>query len=534
VKLTPYSKVVASGAALLVLAQVIASSFLPRGYALTSATDLITAGLMLCALLASAHNISGCEGRCRLFWILQSVGWGLWLADQALWIVFEIGMHKEVPDLFAGDALLFFAAVPMLAALLLRPHLEPSERNIRLGALDFLLLMLWWVYLYVYFIVSWQYVAPTVHAYDFNYDTLYLIEDLAMAGVLIMLWAQSSGKWRRLYLFFILAIAVDSVSFALLNRAIENGTYYAGSWYDLPYAGAFAMFTLVALQGKGLKAAPPTFKDYKYDAWMAGIATAAVLSLPFLAAVALLDNSLPPVVTRFRVIVSLSTMVILAAMVFIKQHRMGMELRGINDVLQEASLTDPLTGVRNRRYFAATIASDAAQSLRCYADGRDEHTRDLVFYLIDADNFKLVNDTYGHDAGDRVLVEFVRRISSAIRNSDVLVRWGGEEFLVLSRYTDRGDAGTLASRVLAAVSDKPYEVGTDGTMVQQTCSIGWAAYPWLQDDPEAMSYEEVLGLADKGLSAAKRAGKNRSIGILPSGQQNTPLPSHLLKIDLNS
>ena len=74
-------------------------------------------------------------------------------------------------------------------------------------------------------------------------------------------------------------------------------------------------------------------------------------------------------------------------------------------------MTDPLTGLRNRRYFSATIEADVGQALRSHADKHDPHTRDLVFYLIDADNFKEVNDRYGHDIGDVVLVEMARRVS---------------------------------------------------------------------------------------------------------------------------
>lgn len=92
--------------------------------------------------------------------------------------------------------------------------------------------------------------------------------------------------------------------------------------------------------------------------------------------------------------------------------------------------------------------------MRAYAEGYDRSTRDLVFYLIDADNFKEVNDLYGHDAGDRVLVEMSQRISCAIR-TDVLIRWGGEEFLIVSRYTDRKDAHILATRVIKAIRGKP-------------------------------------------------------------------------------
>ena len=169
-------------------------------------------------------------------------------------------------------------------------------------------------------------------------------------------------------------------------------------------------------------------------------------------------------------------------------------------------MTDPLTGIRNRRFFPATIEGDVARTLRAYAEGHDQSTRDLVFYLIDADNFKEVNDLYGHDAGDCVLVEMSRRISCAIRNSDVLIRWGGEEFLIVSRYADRKDAHILASRVIKEIRGEPFQV-ISGREIQRTCSIGWAAFPWLKDGAGTMGYEEVLKLADRRLRQAKGDGK---------------------------
>jgi diguanylate cyclase (GGDEF)-like protein len=110
-----------------------------------------------------------------------------------------------------------------------------------------------------------------------------------------------------------------------------------------------------------------------------------------------------------------------------------------------------------------------------------------------------------------------RRISSAIRNSDILIRWGGEEFLVVSRYTDRAEAETLAARVLAAVGDTSFVLEEKGEAIRKTCSIGWAAFPWYQEDPAAINYEEVRSMADRALGEAKRAGKNRAIGVFPVG-----------------
>jgi two-component system, sensor histidine kinase ChiS len=119
-------------------------------------------------------------------------------------------------------------------------------------------------------------------------------------------------------------------------------------------------------------------------------------------------------------------------------------------------------------------------------------------------------------------VEIARQISSAIRHSDVLVRWGGDEFLVVSRYTNREEAGILADRVLQAVGNGGF-VTKSGERLRCTCSVGWAVFPWFVRDPEAVECDEVLRLADCALYEAKKAGKNQAIGMLPSCEK--PLPA---------
>jgi len=188
-----------------------------------------------------------------------------------------------------------------------------------------------------------------------------------------------------------------------------------------------------------------------------------------------------------------------------------------NKELEEMSLTDPLTGARNRRFFQATIASDVSQAVRAYSSPdptRSRRNRDIIFYLIDADHFKEINDRFGHDAGDQMLIELTSRISSAIRYSDVLVRWGGEEFLVVSRFCERKEAATLASRVLSAVASEPFKIKGASLSLHRTVSIGWAAFPWNIDSPVDVSYEEVLAIADRALYKAKNAGRNQAIGAL--------------------
>jgi diguanylate cyclase (GGDEF)-like protein len=251
---------------------------------------------------------------------------------------------------------------------------------------------------------------------------------------------------------------------------------------------------------------------------MAGLAILAVLSLPVIALAAVLESGVPPAVVHFRVLVTAVAMLAMGGLVFMKQHLLHEELKQANRVLEESSTTDPLTGIRNRRFISTMIQGDVARSLRAYAEGSDPLARDLIFYVVDLDNFKRVNDLHGHDAGDRVLMESARRIGSAIRSSDVLVRWGGEEFLIVSRYTDRTQARILAERVMEAVRGKPFVVGS-ADEVHQTCSIGWAAFPWLQENVDAMGYEQVLKFADRALYRAKKAGKNQAIGMSPVSEE---------------
>jgi len=200
----------------------------------------------------------------------------------------------------------------------------------------------------------------------------------------------------------------------------------------------------------------------------------------------------------------------------------NVELLQKNKELEEISLTDPLTGTRNRRYFYETISTDEAQALRSHLSSPDSETppgpkQELIFVLADIDQFKRVNDEMGHAAGDRLLQEVAKRIASVMRRTDDLVRWGGEEFLLVCRTTDRENAGLLCNRVLETIRELPFDVG-NGVQMHKTCSIGWAPFPWLRDDVGLLSIDNVIEMADKALYLAKREGRNRSFGMVPAAQ----------------
>jgi diguanylate cyclase (GGDEF)-like protein len=173
------------------------------------------------------------------------------------------------------------------------------------------------------------------------------------------------------------------------------------------------------------------------------------------------------------------------------------ELSTAYEQIEQASLTDPLTKLRNRRFLEQAIGADLELASRGHGD--------LIVLLADLDHFKSVNDTYGHAAGDAVLAELAQLMVHTFRTSDYIVRWGGEEFLIVVRFVDRSTASELAEKLRAAVAAHPF-VLPDGTVLRRTCSIGFASWP------AGQSWEGTVDLADAALYAAKRGGRNASVG----------------------
>jgi len=133
--------------------------------------------------------------------------------------------------------------------------------------------------------------------------------------------------------------------------------------------------------------------------------------------------------------------------------------------------------------------------------------------MVDIDHFKNVNDEYGHDAGDRVLVQIAQRLTRLVRESDFLIRWGGEEFLVVFRAAERFEGALLAARILKAVNSMEFDLGNERRLAR-SCSVGWAAFPWLPPACSDLPVDEVLRLADRGLYIAKQQGRNQAVGMV--------------------
>jgi diguanylate cyclase (GGDEF)-like protein len=165
----------------------------------------------------------------------------------------------------------------------------------------------------------------------------------------------------------------------------------------------------------------------------------------------------------------------------------------VQERLRDLATHDTLTGIYNRRYLEEVVRKEVDRAQR--------YARPLSIAMVDADHFKRINDTHGHQVGDEVLRAVSERCQKGLRSNDVLARYGGEEFVMVFPETSLGNARTVAERVRVAVGEVPITVGDRALAV--TVSIGLAALGQEQD------FSALLERADHALYAAKQSGRNR-------------------------
>lgn len=555
----------------LVCGHIAVSILAPRGFGLTAFGDILQNLVLLGAAVAFLLNVRTTTGKARLFWSLMGLGLAMWLFSQVLWTYIEVYLRHEAPNPFVGDVILFLHIVPMMAAVAVQPHVKQNDRTIRAGTLDFALLFTCWLFLYLFVVIPWQYVAPAETVYGRSFDLLYVGEELVLAGGLILVWRKSQDPWRKIYFQLFGASLLYCVASLAASEAIDLHLYYTGSLFDVPLVASMAWFLRIGFLTRESAAENPSQQSISrnYEIWKARLAMVTVFVTPLMVAWSQFGGNVPQRVRTYRLLLTSAVMIVLGALVFLKQHLLDKELLSLlrlsrhnldemcrlkdeleskehslrwhslelqrkNLELQEISFTDVLTGIWNRRYLEEILTAEAGQVLRNYqrargGDIRRLDHRDLVFIMVDVDFFKQVNDLYGHPSGDRLLQLVAQRLSTVVRRSDVLVRWGGEEFLIMSRSTDPSGTPAFCSRVLEVISSEPFDLG-HGIRVSKTCSVGWAPYPWRRNSYEAICAEEVIALADDALYRAKAMGRNQGVGILP----NETSPAFPEAIDLFS
>lgn len=237
----------------------------------------------------------------------------------------------------------------------------------------------------------------------------------------------------------------------------------------------------------------------KKDWWIWGNTILVIFLLTGTVFVLALPNLTENATTLFRISLRDALLVLTLLVVFFniytihqqilikRLRRQLLEGQGHSNILRNLAMVDPLTGLYNRRFAEQRLAAEVARSSR--------RGHSLTVLSMDLDKFKHINDTYGHLAGDLVLQEFAARLSKAVRGSDLVVRMGGDEFLVILPDCRAEEVG----RILARLKDIEANIG--GRRIPVEYSAGWHEYE------QGEQPEELLAASDKALYANKRNGR---------------------------
>ena len=191
--------------------------------------------------------------------------------------------------------------------------------------------------------------------------------------------------------------------------------------------------------------------------------------------------------------------------VYLREAAPVLETKRLMETLRESSLSDPMTGLNNRRFLEEYVDTLVANVHR--------RKSGLTVMMLDLDHFKMVNDTYGHDAGDTVLKALAKVLRQSVRSSDLVIRFGGEEFLIVLVDTPSADADLVAEKIRAAVEAMTVQSGS--VVLRKTISIGLSDFPSDSD-----TFWQAVKFADVALYQAKDGGRNRVVRFTESMWEN--------------
>src|SRR5438105_10015076 len=220
------------------------------GAALTGFSDMSGTGLWLIAVVVMLWAGFSNTGRTRWFWFLMAFGAALVATNFAGWLYYEVITGRQTPNPFWADIPLFLQPVPMMAAAALRPGSRQREQKFLLSSLNFLILLLWWVYLYMFLVYPNEYLILNQALYNAYYFSLFILEFSVLMSVLGVMALVAEGTWRKIYWHLFGASALYLLSYQWLNAALNRNEYYSGSIYDVPDYAAICWLILIAVRAR--------------------------------------------------------------------------------------------------------------------------------------------------------------------------------------------------------------------------------------------------------------------------------------------
>lgn len=447
--------------------------------------DVVGASAVAVALIGVWRN----RPERRLPWILMAFGQALFVAGDLLWNWYEFVGEDPFPSL--ADVL-YLAGYPFIAlglVMMIRRRVGDGDRS---GMLDAAILTTAVAILSWTFLIQPQAVGSELDPMSLAISLAYPVADLVLIGVAMGLLTTPGA---RTVSFRLLAASLGLLLVADQIYALQNleGSYVSGSWIDSLYLVAYILF--------GAAVAHPSMRVLTEPrpvpvTWLGPVRmvclAAAMVTGPILVALGPEAAGGLLVVAVGTAMLSLLVLARLAGLVGVLARDVA-QRRALEAQLSFQAFHDPLTGLTNRRRFV-----EAAESALVSRAG----TGSVAALFLDLDDFKKVNDSLGHAAGDAVLIAVAVRLREDLRASDLAARLGGDEFgVLLTDIPDAAFAISVAERLLARLVE-PIEV--TGVTVEVGASIGIAI-----DSAAMRSVDDLLGHADVAMYQAKALGKGR-------------------------
>src|SRR5271168_2243468 len=267
--------------AALLLSYTIVSLVARPGFALTAFSDITGTTLWLIAVSVMLWAAFSNQGRTRWFWVLLAAGAAMVGCNLATWLYCEIFLRQPPPEPSWADIPLFLQPVPMMAAAAMRPGSKQQVQKFHLSTLNFLILLLWWVYIYAFLVYPNEYILPNRISFNNYYYVLFVLESAVLLAILGGMALVAQGAWRKIYWHLFFAGSLYLIAFQWLNTAFERDEYYSGSFYDVPNYASIGYFILIALRARNVPSEELAGSARERRRDVPGfLAALAVLSLP--------------------------------------------------------------------------------------------------------------------------------------------------------------------------------------------------------------------------------------------------------------
>jgi PAS domain S-box-containing protein len=263
----------------------------------------------------------------RSFWVLLAIGYSMWVIDQWIFLYHEFVLHTEVPDNSIADPVLFLHLVPFTAAVASLLTLQGAPQKLYRVISNFLLLLFFWGFLYVYAIFPYQYLFSNPTTYALRFDILYLVENLVLIAVVGILSLRVQYPWKAIYLHLLGASALYALSSAVANTAIDSGGYVYGKMYGLGLTASACWFVWAPIRARlvtkaEMKAGRLTGPGSRLPAW--AMLVVVMISVPLVWELFQKDETAG--MRRFRLIVAAAAIICLATVAFAREHFAKSEL----------------------------------------------------------------------------------------------------------------------------------------------------------------------------------------------------------------